>query len=227
MKFSDYLIPTLKEKPNDAYVPSHELMLRAGLIRKTGSGLYTYLPLGFKVLKKIENIIREEMNGAGGLEFYFPLLISKQLWDKTGRWEVFKGELFRLIDRHENHFALGPTHEEAFTDFVKSEISSYKSLPLLLYQIGVKFRDEIRPRFGVMRSKEFIMKDAYSFHLEEDSLDDTYEKMRLCYEKIFNRCGLDVVRVAADSGSMGGNASEEFMVKSSVGEETILFCSKM
>ena len=226
MKQSRYLLPTLKETPNDVVLPSHALMLRAGLIRKTGSGFYTYLPFGLKALKKVEKIIREEMNKIGGQEFLFPLLINRELWDKTGRWATFRGELFRLKDRGENEYALGPTHEESFTDFFKQEISSYKQLPLLLYQIATKFRDEIRPRYGVMRSKEFLMKDAYSFHLNDASLDEMYRLMIKAYSNIFKHLGLDFVSVRADSGAMGGSGSEEFMVKSSVGEETLIHCGK-
>ena len=226
MKQSHYLLPTLKETPNGVVLPSHSLMLRAGLIRKTGSGFYTYLPFGLKALKKVENIIRKEMDKVGGQEFLFPLLVNRELWDKTGRWSTFKGELFRLTDRGKSEYALGPTHEESFTDFFKREISSYKQLPLLIYQIATKFRDEIRPRYGVMRSKEFLMKDAYSFHLDNASLDETYHLMSRAYSKIFSQLELDFVSVRADSGAMGGSGSEEFMVKSSVGEETIVHCVK-
>ena len=226
MKRSSFIIPTLKENPADAQIVSHALMLRAGMIRKTGAGFYTYLPLGLKVLRKVEEVIREEMNRSGAQEMLFPLMISRQLWDQTGRWDVFKKELFRLHDRHGGDYALGPTHEEAFTAFLKSEISSYRDLPLTLYQIGTKFRDEIRPRYGVMRSKEFLMKDAYSFHTDNHSLHETYEKMRQVYTRIFDRLGLRYAHVKADSGSMGGSDSEEFMVKSAVGEETIITCSQ-
>ncbi len=222
MKLSRYLIPTLKESPNDAVIPSHILMIRAGLIRKLSSGLYTYLPFGLKALKKVEAIIREEMNAAGGLEFLFPVLLPKELLEETGRWKIFRKELFRLKDRHDHEFALGPTHEEAFSQWVSQEIRSHRQLPVTLYQINTKFRDEIRPRFGVMRSKEFIMKDAYSWHLDDESLDETYRTMSETYQRIFRRCGLDFVHVKADSGAMGGSGSEEFMVKSSVGEEAIL-----
>ncbi len=222
MRLTQYLLPTLKESPADATIPSHSLMIRAGLIRKLASGLYTYLPFGLRALRKVEAIIREEMNRAGALEFVFPILLPKELLERTGRWQIFKKELFRLKDRHTGDYALGPTHEEAFTSWVASEIKSHKQLPLNLYQIHTKFRDEIRPRFGVMRSKEFVMKDAYSFHTDDASLDVTYQKMSETYSRIFKRCGLDFVHVKADSGAMGGSGSEEFMVKSSVGEEGIL-----
>lgn len=222
MRFTQALIPTLKEQPAEAVLASHALMIRAGMIRKLGSGLYSYLPYGLKALKKVEQVIREEMNKSGALEFSFPLLLPKELLVPTGRWQIFKRELFRLKDRNDADFALGPTHEEAFAAFAAAEISSHKQLPLNLYQIGPKFRDEIRPRFGVMRSKEFIMKDAYSFHVDDASLDATYKVMSETYQRIFSRLGLDFVHVKADSGAMGGSGSEEFMVKSQVGEEAIL-----
>lgn len=225
MKLSNYFLPSLKEKPSDAVLPSHSLMIRAGLIRKISGGFYAYLPFGLKTLRKIESIIREEMNSSGGQEFLFPLLISRSLWENSGRWHTFKKELFRLKDRADNDYALGPTHEETFTAFFKREVSSYKDLPLLLYQIAPKFRDEIRPRYGVMRGKEFFMKDAYSFHLNDACLDRTYQVMRETYQKIFKRLKLDFTSVKADSGTMGGDRSEEFMVKSDVGEETIILCS--
>lgn len=222
MRLSQTIAPTLKESPNDASIPSHALMLRAGLIRKLSSGLYTYLPIGLKALRNVQQIIREEMDAAGAQEFLFPILLERELWEKSGRWDLFKKELFRLKDRNDNDVALGATHEEAFTEFFTSHFQSYKQLPVCLYQMNTKFRDEIRPRFGVMRSKEFIMKDAYSFHVDEESLEETYQRMSQCYSNIFFRCGLDFVHVKADSGSMGGSDSEEFMVKSEVGEDSIL-----
>lgn len=224
MKASEYILPTTKEDPNDAVVASHKLMIRAGLIRKSSSGLYNYLPLGFRVLKKIENIIREEMNKSGALEFVLPILTDASMWKQSGRWERMGKEMFRLKDRHENEFALGPTHEEAFADVMKPILKSYKDLPKNVYQIHTKFRDEIRPRFGVIRSREFIMKDAYSFHIDSKSLDETYELMRVTYRKIFQRCGLKTIPVQADSGNMGGSGSEEFMVVSPIGEETLTLC---
>ncbi len=224
MKRSEFFIPTLKEVPNDAVLPSHTLMLRAGLIRKFASGLYTFLPLGLKVLKKVENIVREEMDRAGGLEFLFPLLLPRKIFSRTGRWELFRELLFRVKDRQGSDLALAPTHEEAFTELFTAFFSSYRELPVILYQIGTKFRDELRPRFGVMRGKQFIMKDAYSFHLNDSSLAATYNLMRTAYRNTFSRMGLDFVNVNADSGAMGGSGSEEFMVKSDVGEEIILTC---
>ena len=224
MKLNSFFLPTLKEKPNDAHVLSHELMLRAGLMRKSSSGFYVYLPYGLKVLKIIQSIIRNQMNAAGAQEFSFPIIINKKLWTKTNRWNIFKKELFRIKDRNETEYALGPTHEEAFTDLVQKEINSYKQLPINFYQIKTKFRDEIRTRYGIMRSKEFLMKDAYSFHLDENCLDKTYQIMSKTYKKIFSSCQLDFVAVSADSGSMGGAGSEEFMVKSEIGEEIIITC---
>ena len=224
MKLSQSVFPTSKEIPSEAVIVSHQLMIRAGLIRRLASGLYTYLPFGLRVLRKVEAVIREEMNRVGGQEFLFPLLIPREFWERSGRWDVFQKELFRLQDRHENFYALAPTHEEAFTDFFGREISSYRDMPLILYHIGTKFRDEIRPRYGVMRGREFIMKDAYSFHLESTCLDSTYGKMSEAYTCIFKRLALDFVQVRAHSGAMGGEASEEFMVKSEVGEEVIIHC---
>ncbi|ELV06774.1 prolyl-tRNA synthetase [Brachyspira hampsonii 30599] len=219
-------MPTLKEAPSDAIIASNKLMLRAALARKISNGLYSYLPLGVRVLNKISNIIREEMDAIGSNECIMPILVSKELLTPSGRWERFKKELFRLKDRNDVDMAMGPTHEEAFTITAQNEIQSYKDLPLTLYQIHTKFRDEIRPRFGVIRSKEFTMKDAYSFHITKECLDKTYNDMSSAYTKIFKRMGLDTVSVKADSGAMGGEGSEEFMVLSEVGEETIIFCSK-
>lgn len=226
MRLSKLFMPTLKEAPNDAIIASNKLMIRAGLARKISNGLYSYLPLGVRILNKISNIIREEMNAIGSNECIMPLLVSKTLLTPSGRWERFKKELFRLKDRNDIDMAMGPTHEEAFTLTAKNEIQSYKDLPLILYQIETKFRDEIRPRYGVIRSKEFIMKDAYSFNMTKESLDKSYNDMSKAYTKIFKRMGLNTVSVKADSGAMGGEGSEEFMVLSEVGEETIIFCSK-
>lgn len=225
MKASQYLIPTTKEDPQDAVVASHKLMIRAGLVRKSGAGLYHYLPMGLRILKKIESIIREEMDRSGGLEFELPILTPSELWKESGRWDKMGKEMFRLTDRHENENCLGPTHEESFCSLIKPLLRSYKDLPLNVYQIHTKFRDEIRPRFGVIRSREFTMKDAYSFHLDEESLAQTYELMRKTYRNIFKRMGLDTIPVQADSGNMGGSASEEFMVVSPIGEETLMICS--
>lgn len=225
MKFSQTFIPTLKEAPAEATLKSHILMIRAGMIRKLGSGLYTYLPYGLAILKKVEDIVRNEMNAQGAIEIVMPLLVPRTLLDQSGRWEVFKSELFRLRDRNETDFAMSPTNEESVTQLIAEEISSYRQLPINLYHINYKFRDEIRPRYGVIRSKEFIMKDAYSFDMDEAGLDVSYQKMSVAYHRIFKHCGLDFVNVKADSGTMGGNASEEFMVKSAVGEEFIIHCS--
>ncbi len=226
MKMSQIFIPTLKEEPAEAVIKSHKLMIRAGLIRKLASGLYSYLPLGLKVFRKVENIIRDEMNKADAQEFSLPILTPSELWEETGRWNQFGPELIRITDRSEHKFALGPTHEEVFTYIVKQEINSYKQLPVNFYQIKTKFRDEIRPRFGVMRCREFTMKDAYSFDIDEKGLDISYNKMRKAYQNIFKRCGLDTSIVEADTGAMGGTKSEEFMVVSDIGEETLVFCPK-
>ncbi len=224
MKASSYLIPTTKDDPQDAVVASHKLMLRAGLVRKSSSGLYSYLPLGLRILKKIEAIVREEMDLAGALEFQLPILTPSEIWKESGRWDKMGKEMFRIKDRHDVENCLGPTHEESFCVLVKPMVRSYKDLPINVYQIHTKFRDEIRPRFGVIRSREFTMKDAYSFHLDEGSLDETYQKMRLTYRRIFGRLGLSTIPVQADSGNMGGSASEEFMVVSPIGEETLTIC---
>lgn len=225
MLASKLFIPTLKDAPADAQIPSTIFMIRGGFMRKLASGLYSYLPLGVRVLKKIENIVRQEMNNTGSQECLMPLLLPKELLVPSGRWDIFKKELFRLQDRHDVDHALGPTHEEAFTEIVKGDSQSYKQFPVSLYQINTKFRDEIRPRFGVIRSREFIMKDAYSFHITDECLDKTYNDMSAAYSKIFSRVGLDTVSVKADSGAMGGSGSEEFMVLSNVGEESVVFCS--
>jgi prolyl-tRNA synthetase len=197
-------------------------MLRAGVIAKLGSGLYHMLPMGLRSFRKVENVIREEMNNAGALEFVLPVLIPAEIWETSGRWGVMGKEMFRLKDRHETWNVLGPTHEESFTDLMKGILKSYRDLPVSVYQIHTKFRDEIRPRFGVMRSREFVMKDAYSFHKDQDSLEETYQKMRVAYRNVFSRLGIDTIPVEADTGTMGGSRSEEFMVPSEIGEETLL-----
>ncbi|MCG7565026.1 proline--tRNA ligase [Pseudoalteromonas sp. CnMc7-15] len=223
MRTSQYLLATLKETPSDAEVVSHQLMLRAGMIRKLASGLYTWLPSGVKVLKKVENIVREEMNKAGAIEMLMPIIQPAELWQESGRWEQYGPELLRIEDRHKRPFALGPTHEEVITDCVRKEISSYKQLPITLYQVQTKVRDEIRPRFGIMRSREFVMKDAYSFHLSDECLAQTYEKLHQAYCNIFDRLGLDYRPVLADTGSIGGNLSHEFHVLAESGEDAIAF----
>lgn len=216
-------IPTLKETPADAEVRSHQLLLRAGFIRQTASGIYSYLPLASLTLQKIEQIIREEFNRAGASELLLPALQPAELWQESGRWNDYGPELMRLKDRNSRDFVLGPTHEEVITDLVRDELKSYKRLPITLYQIQTKFRDEKRPRFGLLRGREFIMSDAYSFHANEESLDETYQKMYQAYCNIFTRCGLDFRAVIADSGAIGGNESCEFMVLSEIGEDTIAY----
>ncbi|NBL90008.1 proline--tRNA ligase [Proteus sp. G2673] len=223
MRTSHYLLSTLKETPADAEIVSHQLMLRAGMIRKLASGLYDWMPTGVRVLRKIEKIVREEMDNAGSLEISMPVVQPADLWLESGRWEQYGPELLRFSDRGERQFVLGPTHEEVVTDIVRNEITSYKQLPLNLYQIQTKFRDEVRPRFGVMRSREFIMKDAYSFHISQESLQETYDRMYEAYSKIFSRIGLDFRPVLADTGSIGGNASHEFQVLADSGEDDIVF----
>ncbi|WP_416305652.1 proline--tRNA ligase [Neptunicella sp. SCSIO 80796] len=223
MRSSQYLLSTLKETPADAEVISHQLMLRAGLIRKLASGLYTWLPTGLRVLNKVSQIVRDEMNKAGAIEVLMPVVQPADLWQESGRWEEYGPELLRIKDRQQRDFVLGPTHEEVITDLVKNEVSSYKQLPLNLYQVQTKFRDEIRPRFGIMRSREFIMKDAYSFHLDEACLGKTYQDMYQAYCNIFERIGLDYRPVMADNGSIGGNASHEFHVLAASGEDDIVF----
>ncbi len=225
MRASRFLIATLKETPADAEVISHQLMLRAGLIRKLASGLYTWLPLGLRVLRKVENIVREEMNNAGAQEVLMPVVQPAELWQESGRWQQYGPELLRINDRHQRDFCLGPTHEEVITDLIRNEMSSYKQLPANFYQIQTKFRDEIRPRFGVMRSREFIMKDAYSFHVNQESLQETYDTMHKAYCNIFDRIALDYRPVLADTGSIGGSASHEFHVLASSGEDDIAFSS--
>ncbi|WKX25888.1 proline--tRNA ligase [Tatumella ptyseos] len=223
MRTTQYLLSTLKETPSDAEVISHQLMLRAGMIRKLASGLYTWLPTGVRVLRKVEKIVREEMENAGAIEVTMPVVQPADLWEESGRWEQYGPELLRIKDRHERPFVLGPTHEEVITDLIRNELSSYKQLPLNLFQIQTKFRDEVRPRFGVMRSREFIMKDAYSFHSNQDSLQETYDIMYRAYSQIFSRMGLDFRAVQADTGSIGGSASHEFQVLAESGEDDIIF----
>ena len=223
MRTSQYLLSTLKETPADAEVISHQLMLRAGMIRKLASGLYTWLPTGLRVLKKVENIVREEMNNAGAIEVSMPVVQPAELWQESGRWEQYGPELLRFVDRGDRAFVLGPTHEEVITDLIRNELSSYKQLPLNLFQIQTKFRDEVRPRFGVMRSREFIMKDAYSFHTSQESLQATYDDMYRAYSQSFARMGLDFRAVQADTGSIGGSASHEFQVLAESGEDDIVF----
>ena len=217
---------TMRETPAEAEIASHQLMLRAGLMRKMASGVYNFMPLGLKALKNVEEIVREEMNNADAQEFLASAVIPAELWQDSGRWYAYGSELFRFKDRNAREFCLGPTHEEVFTDIARQEIKSYKQLPLNLYQIQTKYRDERRPRFGVMRSREFIMKDAYSFDKDEAGLDKSYLKMQEAYIRIFNRCGLDVKCVEADSGAIGGSNSAEFMVKSEVGEDDVVFCTQ-
>lgn len=226
MRASRFLFATLRETPNDAEVISHQLMLRAGMIRKLASGLYTWLPMGVRVLNKVEAIVREEMNRAGALETFMPVTQPASLWEESGRYVQYGPELLRFKDRHDNPFVLGPTHEEVITDLARNELKSYKQLPINFYQIQTKFRDEIRPRFGVMRSREFIMKDAYSFHTNQASLQETYDVMYDTYCRIFSRLGLDFRPVQADTGSIGGSGSHEFHVLASSGEDDIAFSTE-
>jgi prolyl-tRNA synthetase len=226
MYLSNFQITTLKETPSDAEITSHQLMLRAGLIRKLASGLYTWLPLGLRIMRKVENIIREEMDKCGALEVLMPAVQPSELWQESGRWEQYGPELLRLKDRHNREFCFGPTHEEIITDLARKELSSYKQLPITYYQIQTKFRDEVRPRFGVMRAREFIMKDAYSFHSTQESLQATYDVMYQTYSNIFTRLGLEFRAVMADSGAIGGNSSHEFHVLADSGEDAIAFSSE-
>lgn len=226
MRYSNLLIPTLRETPAEAEVISHQLMVRAGFIRKAAAGVYTFLPLALRVVKKIKGIIREEMDRQGGQEILMPIIQPAELWQESGRWSVYGPELFRLQDRHGRQFCLGPTHEEMITDLVRSEIKSYKQLPILFYQIQNKYRDERRPRFGLMRGREFIMKDLYSFDRDEAGLDVSYDKMYRAYTNIFQRCGLKFRPVEADSGAIGGNDTHEFMVLADSGEATVVYCPK-
>ena len=221
MFWSKVFLPTLKDTPQDAEVISHQLMLRSGMIRKVTSGIYTWLPIGLKVLRKVENIVREEMDASGAQEVLMPMVQPKELWEETKRWEKMGPELLRIQDRHERDFCLGPTHEEVITDIIRNNIKSYKELPLNLYQIQTKFRDEVRPRYGVMRGREFLMKDSYSFNLNEESLNESYLAMKETYKKILDRLGLKFKIVKADSGAIGGDASEEFHVLADNGEDTI------
>jgi prolyl-tRNA synthetase len=224
MRYSQLLVPTLREEPADAEVISHKLMLRAGMIRKLAAGIYTLLPLGVRVMQKVERIIREEMNRAGAQEVVMPCLLPAELWKESGRWEQYGKELFRIKDRHDRDYCLGPTHEEVITDIARREIRSYRQLPINLYQIQTKFRDEVRPRFGVMRGREFVMKDAYSFDADEAGAERSYERMYAAYMRIFERCGLRFRPVEADTGLMGGRFSHEFMVLADTGEEAIVSC---
>jgi prolyl-tRNA synthetase len=225
MRYSQYLLPTLKEIPSEAEVPSHQLMFRAGMIRKLTSGIYSYLPLGLRSIRKVEAIIREEMNRAGAVEVLLPFVQPAELWQESHRWEEYGKELVRFKDRHNRDCCLGPTHEEVITDIARKEIRSYRQMPLNLYQIQTKFRDEIRPRFGVMRAREFIMKDAYSFDVDEKGADESYRKMVEAYTRIFTRCGLKFKAVEAETGLIGGTFSHEFMVLAETGEETIVSCT--
>jgi prolyl-tRNA synthetase len=224
MRLSQAFIPTMKEVPSEAQIPSHQLMLRAGMIRKLSSGIYEFLPLGYIVLKKVEQIIREEMNAAGAQELLLPALHPKELWEETGRWEIYGDEMMKVIDRNKRQFGLGPTHEEVITDLVRKEVKSYRQLPVILYQFQTKFRDEIRPRFGIMRGREFIMKDCYSFDKDDAGLNANYQKMVQAYKNICTRCGFDFRMVQADSGNIGGSLSHEFMVLAGTGEEAIHYC---
>ena len=224
MRASQFFISTQKEAPNDAELLSHKLMMRAGLIKKLASGLYSWMPLGLRVLRKVENIVRDEMNKAGALELLMPAVQPKELWDETGRWAVFGPQMLKIKDRHERDFCFGPTHEEVITDIARKEISSYKQLPLNFYQIQTKFRDEIRPRFGVMRAREFLMKDAYSFHTNKASLEQTYQVMYQAYSRVFTRLGLKFRAVRADSGAIGGDGSQEFHVLADSGEDALVYC---
>jgi prolyl-tRNA synthetase len=223
MRLSQFHLATVKEVPADAEIASHRLMLRAGMIRKLASGLYTWSPLGLRVLRKVEAIVREEMNHAGAIEMLMPSIQPKELWEESGRWQKFGGQLLKIKDRKQQEFCYGPTHEEVITDFARNELKSYKQLPVNFYQIQTKFRDEIRPRFGVMRAREFLMKDAYSFHLTDESLAETYAAMYQAYTRIFTRLGLTFRAVQADTGAIGGNASHEFQVLADSGEDAIIF----
>lgn len=223
MKTSNFFIPTLREAPSEAEISSHRLMLRAGLVRQLAAGIYTWLPLGLRVLRKVEAVIREEMDLAGAQEVLMSSVQPAELWKESTRWEAYGPELLRFTDRHDRDFCLGPTHEEIITDLVRGEITSYKQLPCNLYQIQMKFRDEIRPRFGIMRAREFLMKDAYSFHIDADSLEETYQKMHATYCKIFDRLGLEYRAVIADTGNIGGSKSHEFHVLADSGEDELVY----
>lgn len=225
MRYSQYFIPTVKETPSDAEVISHQLMLRAGMIRKLAAGVYNYLPLGLRSIRKVENIVRQEMDRAGAIEILMPSVQPAELWQESGRWEQYGKELLRFKDRKDAEFCMGPTHEEVVTDLVRREVRSYRQLPINLYQIQGKFRDEIRPRFGLMRGREFIMKDAYSFDVDSSAADISYDKMYKAYRRIFERCGLNFRAVEADTGSIGGSSSHEFMVLAESGEDAIVSCN--
>lgn len=224
IRLSKYYVPTLKEVPAEAEISSHKLMLKAGMIRKTASGVYTFLPLAKRVIEKIETIIRQEMDATGAQEILMPAMQPAELWYKSSRWDDYGPELMRFKDRHEHDFCLGPTHEEVITELVNNELKSYKQLPTTLYQIQVKFRDEVRPRFGLLRGREFLMKDAYSFHVDQDSLDETYSTMMKAYERICKRCGLEYRPVEADSGQIGGSVTCEYMALAEAGEAEIAYC---
>ncbi|MDP4030623.1 MAG: proline--tRNA ligase [Gallionella sp.] len=224
MRVSQFFISTLKEAPSEAELPSHRLMLRAGYIRKLASGLYTWMPLGLRVLRKVENVVREEMDKSGGIELLMPAVQPAELWQETGRWAVFGPQMLKIKDRHDNSFCFGPTHEEVITDIARREIRSYRQLPVNFYQIQTKFRDEVRPRFGVMRAREFVMKDAYSFHADYASLEHTYQVMHDTYSRIFTRLGLQFRAVTADTGAIGGSGSHEFHVLADSGEDALAYC---
>ncbi|MFZ9614885.1 MAG: proline--tRNA ligase, partial [Candidatus Methylopumilus sp.] len=225
MLASKFYISTLKEAPSEAELISHKLMIRAGFIKRLGSGLYSWMPLGLKVLRKIEAIVRDEMNKAGAVELLMPAIQPSELWEETGRWALFGPQMLKIKDRHDRNFCFGPTHEEVITDIARKEINSYKQLPINFYQIQMKFRDEIRPRFGVMRAREFLMKDAYSFHTSKTSLQETYETMYQAYTNIFNKIGLQFRAVKADTGAIGGDGSHEFHVLADSGEDAIAYSS--
>ena len=226
MRYSEMHLPTGREIPSDAEVVSNQLMIRAGMIRKLTSGIYSYLPLGYRVIRKVEQIVREEMNKAGAQEVHLPMVQPAELWQESGRWTYYGKELLRFRDRNDRDYCLGPTHEEVITDLVRHDVKTYRQLPLNLYQIQTKFRDEVRPRFGVMRCREFGMKDAYSFDADEAGAEKSYEKMFVAYNNIFRRCGLMFRAVEADSGSIGGSFSHEFMVMAESGEDAVVFCEK-
>ena len=226
MRYTQLLLPTLKETPAEAEVISHKLLLRAGFMRKLTSGVYSYLPLGLASIRKVEQIVREEMNRAGAQELLMPMVQPADLWQESGRWEKYGPELLRITDRHQRQSCLGPTHEEEITDLIRRDIHSYRNLPVNLYQIQTKFRDEIRPRFGLMRGREFIMKDGYSFDASEQGAEITYQKMYDAYQQIFKRCGLSFRAVEADTGTIGGSFSHEFMVLADTGEDTLAICKQ-
>lgn len=223
MRMNKFYMPTLREDPQDAEIASHKLLLRAGMIRKTAAGLYSYLPLGYRIVRKVENIVREEMDNYGSQEIHMPITQPREIWEESGRWKTFGPEMFKLKDRNNREFCLGPTAEEYFTDLVKGEIKSYKQLPLNIYQIQTKYRDEKRPRFGINRSREFLMQDAYTFDVDEEAMGEAYMNMWRAYEVVFNRLGLEYKIVAGDSGAMGGNSSHEFIALSDVGEGVICY----